>query len=67
MIATKAAAMINGALRFTREDIQTVVQIEIAASEFGGTVISCACQLWNPRPAMMVGYYATDGQCTQSV
>ena len=31
--------MMKGALLLTREDSQTVVQIEIAASVFGGTVM----------------------------
>ena len=39
MIATPAAPMMKGALLLKREDSQTVVQIEIAASVFGGTVI----------------------------
>jgi len=31
--------MINGARRFAFDDNHTVVQIEMAAKEFGGTVI----------------------------
>ena len=39
MIATPADPMMKGALLLTREDSQTVIQIETAASVFGGTVI----------------------------
>lgn len=39
MIATTAAPMIYGALRFVFEDTHTVTQIDNAASAFGGTVI----------------------------
>jgi hypothetical protein len=39
MIATPADPMMKGALLSKREDSQTVVQIEMAASVFGGTVI----------------------------
>jgi len=37
-MATPAAPMMNGARRLTCEDSQTVVQMEIAARVFGGTV-----------------------------
>jgi hypothetical protein len=70
-IATAAAPTINGALRLQRAESQTVVQMDRLASMLGGTVIlkqcerkwninhrasyNCACQLLNPRPAIIVG------------
>lgn len=38
IIATNAAPMMKGALRSTLDDTQTVVQIDILASAFGGMV-----------------------------
>ena len=52
MIATPADPMMKGALLLKREDSQTVVQIEIAASVFGGTVIlmhTLCAQLFDRR------------------
>jgi len=39
MIATAPAPMIKGARRLTFDESHTVVQMDTAAKEFGGTVI----------------------------
>lgn len=39
MMATPAAPIMKGALRFILDDTQTVAQIEKAATLYGGTVI----------------------------